>query len=852
MTANRRPTAFGDLRGWIDVLRKDGELHEVDAEVSIDFEIGTIMRLAQGPGTGPAMLFNNLKGYNKPTNRCRRIFGSALNNNRRIAMMLGLEPDTHARDLVKLGRTILQDSIPPRIVKTGACKENVVTGKDVDLAELPAPHWNRLDGGRYLITYAGVVTKDPTTNVMNVGIYRGMVTGRDTIPILMWRAQHIGHHVTEWRARGAKEMPIAVAIGWEPSMGFCAGSPVPKGICEYDVMGAIRGEPVDLVKCETNDLYVPASAEIVIEGMLGLEEDTYQMEGPYAEFTGYFAGDRSPKPTIRVTAITHRNDPILRGTIEGCMPGSYSENAMISSIFRSSTAWNVLDRAGVPGIVDVWGPPVQASINLNVAIKQSYRGQAKQVANALWGSSAAHVRYKHVTVVDDDIDIHDYAAVDWAIAYRVNAGENDIVIMPATFGLGLDPSTRKRDRDPTLVRHRQVESGADRRHRQSRLRPRPRLRRLALSADGVAVEGGRGGGAGALEGIGARQAEAGVSLMSEESVTFPSAGLKLSGTVRVPDGVKAGEKRAAFLVLHGFGSNKNSGNVNAPTRVLNSLGYVTLGFDMRGCGDSEGEFGRVICLEQVEDTRSALTFLQTHPCGRSRPHRADRLELRRRGLGLCRRRRRARRRGDLQRRLGRRRAQVPRPAQVAGGMGALHQDAGRRQGAPRPHRQVADGAALRHRADPAAPAQQSGGELDSLVPGRDRAEHVRFPRRRRGGKDRAAAAAADPRLERFRDAHRAVGRVVQARGPAGRAASVQRCRSLPVCGGQCARLGRHARLAGEVFPGALTRRPSGYCAASPWPTLVSVGTSSLARSACDTRSITACRRASCGWPMASR
>ncbi len=130
-------------------------------------------------------------------------------------------------------------------------------------------------------------------------------------------------------------MPIAVAIGWEPSLGFCAGSPVPKGICEYDVMGAIRGEPVDLVKCETVDLYVPASAEIVIEGMLGLEPETYMMEGPYAEFTGYVAGDRSPKPTIRVTCITHRNDPILRGTIEGCMPGSYSENAMISSIFRS-------------------------------------------------------------------------------------------------------------------------------------------------------------------------------------------------------------------------------------------------------------------------------------------------------------------------------------------------------------------------------------------------------------------------------------------------------------------------------------------------------------------------------------
>ena len=101
--------------------------------------------------------------------------------------------------------------------------------------------------------------------------------------------------------------------------------------------------------------------------------------------------------------------------------------------------------------------------------------------------------------------------------------------------------------------------------------------------------------------------------MREENVTIPSAGLKLSGTVRIPDGLKAGERRPAFLVLHGFGSNKNSGNVLGPSKVLNALGYVTLGFDMRGCGDSEGERGRLICLEQVEDTRNALTFLQTHP-----------------------------------------------------------------------------------------------------------------------------------------------------------------------------------------------------------------------------------------------
>ncbi len=450
MTVERKPVAFDGMRGWLDTLEKAGEIKHVNGEVDWNIELGTIARLLQGPATGPSVMFNNIKDYNKPNSRCKKVFTGGLSNYRRIAMMLGLPADTHPRELVKFGRTLLSGSIPPKIVKTGPCKENIVTGDAVDLYEFPAPYWNRLDGGRYLQTYGGCVTKDPETGVMNVGVYRGMIHDKTRMPILMWRAQHIGHHVTAWHQGGASELPIAVAMGVEPSIEFVAGAPVPKGICEYDVAGAIRGAPVELVRCETVDLYVPANAEIVLEGFLQIDPKDYEMEGPYAEFTGYFAGDRLPKPTIRVTAITHRNNPVLRGTIEGALPGSYSENATTSSIMRASTAWNVLDRAGVPGITDVWCPPVQAGINLLIQMKQSYRNQAKQAANAVWGSSAAHVRYKHITVVDDDIDIHDYGAVDWAIAYRVNAGENDIVIMPSTFGLGLDPSTRKRDRNPTL------------------------------------------------------------------------------------------------------------------------------------------------------------------------------------------------------------------------------------------------------------------------------------------------------------------------------------------------------------------------------------------------------------------
>jgi UbiD family decarboxylase len=450
MSLERKPAQFGDQRGWLRALREAGELHEVTAPVDWNIELGTVMRLAQGTGTGPALLFSNIKDYNGSNSRGRQVFGCSLSSYRRVAMMLGLPADAHPRELVKVGRNILTGTIAPKVVKTGSVKENVLKGEDIDLLQFPVPLWNRCDGGRYIATYAGCVTEHPDTHVMNVGVYRGMVADKTHVPIYMYRAQHIGHHALAWQQKGAKEMPIAYVIGWEPSLDFCAGAPVPAGVCEYDVMGAIRGAPVELVKCESHDLYVPATAEIVIEGFLPFDPATHMLEGPFAEFTGYVAGERAPRPTIRVTAITHRNDPVLRGTIEGALPGSFSENAICSSIMRSALAWNVLDRAGVPGVTDVWGPPVHATTNLLIRLKQTYRNQAKQAANAIWGSSASHVRYKHITVVDDDIDIHDYAAVDWAIAYRVNAGENDIVIMPSTFGAGLDPSTRKRDRNIAL------------------------------------------------------------------------------------------------------------------------------------------------------------------------------------------------------------------------------------------------------------------------------------------------------------------------------------------------------------------------------------------------------------------
>ena len=443
------PRVFGDLRGWIDALRQEGELHEIDVEVDWECELGTITRKTFGNGDGPALLFNNIKDYNGADARCRRLFTGGMSNYTRIAMMLGLPKDAGITDMVQATRYYLTQRVPPVEVKTGKIKENVLKGDDIDLFEFPAPKWHREDGGRYINTFQATITRDPDTGVHNVGIYRGMIGGRDILPVLLWRAQNWGVHFQKWAERGEK-MPVAHVYGWEPCMGFCASAPVPTGVSEYEVMGAIRGEPVPLVKCETVDLWVPADAEMVVEGYIDSDPDTFRDEGPFGEYTGYFGGDQGPKHVTKVTCITHRDDTIHRGTLEGTLPKMLNENSIMSSVQRAGVAWNVLERAGVPGITDVHCPAANNGTTLMIQMHQTYRGQAKQAAAAIWGSNAAHLRYKNVWVVDEDIDIHDYGALDWAFAYRVNAAEDDIVFFPATFGSLLDPSTRLAQRDPLL------------------------------------------------------------------------------------------------------------------------------------------------------------------------------------------------------------------------------------------------------------------------------------------------------------------------------------------------------------------------------------------------------------------
>lgn len=433
-----------DLRDWIELLEREGELHRIKAPVKWDREIGTISRHVL-QREGPALLFENIVGYENA--RGRKVFTGGIGTRRRLALALGFPKDVSNKEIVQYVMRKNLERITPIIVANGPVKENIISGPDVDLLDFPVPKWHFLEGGRYINTYACIVTRDPDTRVQNVGIYRGMVGKKNTIPSLLIKGgQHWGQHFSKYADRKEK-MPVACVIGWDPIMGFLGGSPLPAGVCEFDVLGSYRNEPVPLVKCETVDLEVPASAEIVIEGLIDPDPETYEIEGPFAEFTGYVSDLPTPRPTIQVTCVTHRNDPILRGTQEGNMPGSYSENAVISSVQRAAIAWNVLNAAGIPGILDIYADPITCGINIYIKIRKQYQGQPKQIAAALWGASAGQGRYKHVFVVEEDIDVTSYQQIDWAIAYRVNAGHGGIVVFPGLFGHPLDPSTPLEERD---------------------------------------------------------------------------------------------------------------------------------------------------------------------------------------------------------------------------------------------------------------------------------------------------------------------------------------------------------------------------------------------------------------------
>ncbi len=429
--------AFKDLREWIDTLERENELARIKAKVDWDSEIGGIVQ-KNFDTKGPALLFENIKDHENTFSR--RLFTASLSGYSRIALMMGLPKDTHPNELVSEYMKRVQNPIKPVMVKTGAVKENIKKGGDVDITGFPAPKWHDKDGGRFIGTCDGVVTKDPETGWINVGLYRRQVHDRNHTGILVAHGSHIWRHWRKYKKLGKKTMPMAVINGWDPVLPMTACSFQPPGVDEYDIMGALRQQPVELVMCETLDIPVPANCEFVLEGEISMDYDTFKYEGPFGEYTGYYSRGGSDVPVFTINCMTHRNDPILQGTMEGV---PINEDHYMESINHSGIIWNEMNKQMV-GISGVNVHPSTGWANIFVQITQPYAGQVFQAASLIWGIDSSSYVGKNVIVVDDDIDIFDLDKVMWAIAYRVDP-PRDIHMFPGWLGAA-DVAVHPKDR----------------------------------------------------------------------------------------------------------------------------------------------------------------------------------------------------------------------------------------------------------------------------------------------------------------------------------------------------------------------------------------------------------------------
>lgn len=395
--------AFQDNRQFIDALEKTGDVVRVKKEVDWELEAGAIIRrLCER--SGPAALFEKVKDY--PDGY--RLLGGPLATFRRLAIAMGIEPDTPFKGIVEEYGRRLEHPIKPKVVATGPCKENIMVGNDVDLFRFPAPLIHGDDGGRYLGTWHVVVTKDPDSDWVNWGMYRLMLYDRQHLAGLLVPFQH-GPSIfyQKYKSRG-KAMPFAAAIGADPICSLTAASRYGRGESEVDFAGALRREPVELVKCETSDLLVPAHAEIILEGEI--LPDVMLEEGPFGEYTGYSSLPRSLKPVYHIKAVTYRSNPILPMT---CVGFPTTEDHVTLSISYSHFYSKLLKEWGIP-ISGVFVPPPTVGILAIVGVKPLYPNISSQIAKLMTIGGLP----VHVIVVDDETDIYNLTEVLHAFATK--------------------------------------------------------------------------------------------------------------------------------------------------------------------------------------------------------------------------------------------------------------------------------------------------------------------------------------------------------------------------------------------------------------------------------------------------
>jgi 4-hydroxy-3-polyprenylbenzoate decarboxylase len=426
-----------DLRSWLDDVKRLDQLMTVE-NVDWDLELSTLTEIInERAKIRPAIVFDRIKGY--PPGY--RIAVNALSSVNRLALTMGLDPQLSEFDFVKQWRQQVKTIQPlePCKVKSAPLFENVQKGDDIDLLKFPVPRWHELDGGRYIGTDDLVVTRDPEEGWVNVGTYRILVHGRDHMGLHMSPGKHGRVHRDKYHAAG-KPLPIVVSFGHHPINFLVASTDVPYRVNEYAYAGGIIGEPLEIVDGPLTGLPIPADSEIAVEGEV-LPND-FLPEGPFGEWTGYYASNQPAVPVIRVKAVYHRDEPILCGF--PLLKPSSGDNLHFA-LMRSAMVWNSLDEAGVPDVQAVWSHPSGGRFMTVLSIKQRYPGHARQAALIASQCRSGAYLGRYVIVVDEDIDITNSEEVIWAISSRSDPAES-IELLRRCWSGPLDPRIAAADK----------------------------------------------------------------------------------------------------------------------------------------------------------------------------------------------------------------------------------------------------------------------------------------------------------------------------------------------------------------------------------------------------------------------
>ena len=435
-----------DLREWLSRVEAIGELTKVSKPVDRDEEMSAIAYLVAKHKPSPAVLFDNVRGFENSPIGARSLWNPYGPSVKRIAISLEEHPDTPTVELIRRTKEKMKRRTPPREVSRAEAPvyENTLTGDQIDLEQLPIPrHWP-LDGGRYAGTADAVITRDPDSGYLNVGTYRMMLQGKRQTGLYLSPGKDARLHITRSWQQG-KPVHVAAAWGIDPILMLVGSQSFPKNVSEYEYAGGIKGEPIAVVKAQNSDLLIPANAELVVEGVIN--PDSMKHEGPFGEFTGYYGKPEALCPLVDITAVHYRNKPILTNALMADYPSC--EQSGFFAILRGAKIWDDLDKLGLPGICGVYSHPAAAGgFGMTVlSLEQRYAGHAAQALALAAQVPGGSYYTKWIIAVDEDVDPTDMDQVIWAMGSRCNPID-DIDILRNTWSTPLDPSQNPPEKRP--------------------------------------------------------------------------------------------------------------------------------------------------------------------------------------------------------------------------------------------------------------------------------------------------------------------------------------------------------------------------------------------------------------------